>query len=159
MLESVINSEKFAQIIKKNLKEIIGFLLAEGIEFSILVNIDTVRFNPQLDEEITNNFNPITVFSIMGYTFETCEVDDENFYFEAGFGAQNIGSHVQVPLLGIFQIVVDETPLIINVALQEGGKKPQKTKDNQTDFADDENTQDSLNMLLSNPENQKLLDR
>jgi hypothetical protein len=97
-------------------KETIELLLDKGIFFSILVNINEVEFNPELPEYIKKSFKPITLFTLAGFTYETIEIDDEFLEFEAGFGSENIGSLVKVPLHSIIQILIEDTPIYINLS-------------------------------------------
>jgi hypothetical protein len=71
--------------------------------------------------------------------------------FEAGFGSENFGSVVSIPLLSIVQIIVDETPLLINLASY---KKEIKSIKKEVDSGGIEN---SMSSFLSNPENSKFL--
>ncbi len=70
---------------------------------------------------------------------------EDELIFEAGFGQENIGSFVSVPLSAILQIVIEETPILINLSIP---KEPEE-KDNG-------GVEKSMEALLSNPENQKL---
>ena len=70
--------------------------------------------------------------------------------FEAGFGAENVGSFVSVPLLSIAQIIVDDTPILINLALPYEKQMAVNSEKN-------EGFEASMSVFLSNPENQKLL--
>jgi hypothetical protein len=70
--------------------------------------------------------------------------------FEAGFGAENFGSVVTVPLLSILQVIVDETPLLINLASYKKETKVTKT-------ADEGGVENSMASFLSNPENSKFI--
>ncbi|PHR53601.1 MAG: hypothetical protein COA44_15160, partial [Arcobacter sp.] len=73
--------------------------------------------------------------------------------FEAGFGADNLGSVVTVPLLGIMQIIIDETPIFVNLA------SPTETKVTEAKNNPSENSgqKSSMEALLANPENKKFL--
>ena len=44
----------------------------------------------------------------------TVQIDDDFLSFEAGFGSENFGSVVKIPLHAIFQIIVDESILYLN---------------------------------------------
>ena len=70
--------------------------------------------------------------------------------FEAVFGAENFGSIVSVPLLAIMQIIVDETPILINLAsYKKEVKRAYKS--------DESGIENSMASFLSNPENSKFL--
>ena len=62
--------------------------------------------------------------------------------FEAGFGLENYGSHLTIPLEAIAQIIVNEDILSISYY------KPKKEQPKELN---------SMDILLNNPENLKLL--
>jgi hypothetical protein len=62
--------------------------------------------------------------------------------FEAGFGNENFGSVVKIPLFAIFQIIVDESVLYLNsVATVEKFNKDLK--------------RNSMSLFKNNPHNKK----
>lgn len=150
MLQSVLNDVEFSKEMKRHIKEVLEILLKKGVNFSILTNVNEISFEPPLPDEIQATFQPITLFAIAGYTFESCIVDDWGISFEAGFGHENFGSLVSVPMLSVLQVLVDETPILINLSV-EVQSKPKKDKT--------EGIKRSMEALLSNPENEKLLKR
>ena len=54
------------------------------------------------------------MFTLANYTYTTIELTHDSISFEAGFGAENFGSFVTIPLNGIFQIVLDQSILYLN---------------------------------------------
>lgn len=94
----------------------------------------------------------MTLFFLAGYTFESARIENDCLVFEAGFGAENFGSIVTVPLLSIVQIIVDEQPVLINLAKYE--KKEEKVPEKELD---DKGVENSMNIFLSNPENSKFI--
>ena len=145
MVKNFFSDIDFVQLMEKHISETLGLLLDKGVSFSILVNLSEISFNPNLPKHITDTFKPITMFIIAGYTLETFEVYDDYVEFEAGFGQENIGSVVKVPLHAIIQILVEETPIFINLSKKIDYQK-QKSK-----------IEKSTKIFLSNPENQKYL--
>lgn len=145
MLQSFLENEIFVRLMRVHVRETLTLLFKEGVHFSLLANIAEVEFDPPLPEHITHNFKPITMFVLAGYTFESARVMEDELIFEAGFGQENIGSFVSVPLSAILQIVIEETPILINLSIP---KEPEE-KDNG-------GVEKSMEALLSNPENQKL---
>jgi len=112
----LVYNSKYRDLMIKQLKEQLIFLLQNSIDFSIVVNMDSgVDFNPPLSEEITSSFREFTLFTISGYTFTSAFVKDDEFIFEAGFGRENVGAIVYVDLDRILQIVIGETPIFINI--------------------------------------------
>lgn len=147
MLQDVLNDPVFSSEMKRHVKEVLEILLKKGTNFSVLTNISEISFEPELPEEIRSTFKPITMFVLAGYTFESCIVDDWGISFEAGFGHENYGSLVSVPLLSVLQIIIDETPILINLSV-DVEEKPKPTS---------KGVKRSMEALLSNPENENLL--
>jgi hypothetical protein len=149
MLERLLSDEEFFGLMKRHAKEVMEQLLKHDVNFSILTNIADVTFEPPLPTEIRQNFKPITMFYLAGYTFESTQIYNGKISFEAGFGSDNFGSLVSLPIESILQIIVEEVPVFINLstpplkpvtkAMQENGQKR------------------SMDAFLSNPHNQKLI--
>jgi len=146
MLESVLNDPSFSEEMKRHVKSTLEILLQKGFNFSVLTNVAEISFEPPLPPEILSTFKPITMFVLAGYTFESCIVDDWGISFEAGFGSENFGSLVSVPMLSVLQVIVDETPVLINLSIDVDEKPKTTTK----------GVKRSMEALLSNPENEKL---
>lgn len=147
MLREIMGDEEYCDIMKVHLQDIIDYLLTKGVNFSILLNVENIRFDPPLPDEIINTFKPMTMFIIAGYTFESVTLDGDKMVFEAGFGPSNFGSFVTVPLLSILQVIVEETPIFINLSVPSM-EKEKKQKE--------VGVKKSMEALLSNPENKKL---
>jgi hypothetical protein len=151
LLENIIQDKDFADLMKRNIQYLLSLLFQKEQNFGILCKIEDVSFHPELPEDINSEFRPLTLFFIAGYTFETAKIEDDCLVFEAGFGNDNFGSVVTVPLLGILQIIVDETPIFINLAVykEEEGAKSEKLDEN--------GVKNSMASFLNNPENSKFL--
>lgn len=153
MLYDVLKDRSYANMMQKHIIDILSHLFNKDQNFGILCKIETLSFDPELPGDITSEFRPMTLFFLAGYTFESARIEKEHLIFEAGFGTENIGSIVTVPLLGIMQIIIDETPIFVNLA------SPLET--NQTKAKNNESAQggerSSMEALLSNPENKKFL--
>ena len=152
MLENVIDEKGFAQIMKRSLQDIIIHFFEQEQNFGILCKIEEVSFYPELPAEINAEFRPLTLFFLAGYTFETARIEDDCLIFEAGFGSDNFGSVVTVPLLSIMQIIVDETPVFINLSVYKEQDEPKAAATQ--DVAGERN---SMASFLNNPENSKFL--
>ena len=76
--------------------------------------------------------------------------------FEAGFGRDEFGSVVTVPLLSIVQVIVDETPICINLSVykEEDDELTKASNSNREDLDGEKN---SMASFLNNPENSKFL--
>ncbi len=145
MVNNFLGDQDFSELMIFHIRDIIDLLLQKGEFFSILTNIDDISFDPPLPSEISSDFKPITLFVIAEYTFESCRIDEDNLYFEAGFGHQNVGSYVTIPLGSIVQIILENTPVFINLSL----KQKKKSKEI--------NVKKSTNIFLLNPENRGLI--
>ena len=111
-----MNLPYFKELKANHAKEILTILLERDEPFSILAHLPAINFNPPLPKHITKQFTEIIVFAIANYTLQSAHISDDNFIFEAGFGEENIGSVVTVPVENIIQITQDEVPLFINAA-------------------------------------------
>lgn len=144
MINNVIENEDYKDLVSKQVKETIEFLIAQGQEFAITANIDAIKFEPSLPESIFNQLSKFSLFVLSNYTYSTIKLDEKFIYFEAGFGSENFGSNVKIPLFSIFQIIVDESILFINsVATVDKFNKDAKAK--------------SFNVFKNNPNNKSLL--
>ncbi len=151
MLDNLIEDKDFAKIMQKNMENLIIMLFEKDQNFGILCKIEHISFDPPLPKSISLEFRSMTLFFLAGYTFETASIVEDMIVFEAGFGSENFGSVVSVPLLSIVQIMVDETPLLINLA---NYKKENKSIKKEVDSGGIET---SMSSFLSNPENSKFL--
>ena len=146
MIESIIQDKAYQQLAKSQVKTLIEYLLSNDYEFSITANIKAIKFEPQLPSSILDRLAPFSLFVLANYTFSTIKIDDEYLSFEAGFGAENFGSLVQIPLLAVFQIIVEESILYINsTATLEKFFEKQNLKEK------------SLNVFKNNPNNRNLI--
>ena len=150
MLENVIEDRQFAALMQKNIENLIVHFFEKEQNFGILCKIEEISFDPPLPEGINSEFRPLTLFFLAGYTFDTARVEGDFLVFEAGFGTQNIGSFVTVPMLSIMQIIVDETPVLINLASYKGSHPDKKD-------VDKSGIENSMASFLSNPENSKFI--
>lgn len=151
MLYNLVQEKSFGKVMRKNIENVIMYLFDKEQHFGILCKIEHISFDPPLPPEITDDFRSMTLFFLAGYTFESAKIIGNTLVFEAGFGVHNIGSVVTVPLLAIMQIVIDDTPVLINLATQSS-----EEKEVDLDISDD-GIKNSMSSFLSNPENQKFL--
>ncbi|MEA3228501.1 MAG: hypothetical protein U9P38_05435 [Campylobacterota bacterium] len=151
MLNNITTDKQFAGVMQKNIEGLITHFFKKEQNFGILCSIDHVSFEPELPEDINSEFRDLTLFFLGGYTFETAHITDNYLIFEAGFGADNFGSIVHVPLLAILQIIVEETPVLINLA------QYQEEEEIIEDQTDNKGVESSMASFLSNPENSKFV--
>jgi hypothetical protein len=131
----------FQEIMQEHIFNTIEFLFKSNQEFGVACEIEHVTFNPSLPKEIETSLPDVTLFMLANYSFESATLNEDLLQFEAGFGSDNFGSLVQIPLLAIKQIFVAEYPILINIA------SPREELEEV----------DSMSALLNNPENAKLL--
>jgi hypothetical protein len=125
----IIQNSDFQKLKEKHAKELLFFLLDNVTdEFSILCNLEGIEFEPELPAHIKSAFKDVILFVLANYTLSTAKIEGENLIFEAGFGEENFGSVVTVPIGNIIQILQEDTPLFINVAATLPKPKPQKPK-------------------------------
>ncbi|MFA6188929.1 MAG: hypothetical protein WC680_06585 [Sulfuricurvum sp.] len=150
MLFDIIKSPSFARLMETHVRDMLIYLFEGDQNFGILCKIEHLTFDPPLPENISGEFRAMTLFFLAGYTFESARLENNMLYFEAGFGQENIGSMVSVPLLSIVQVIIDDTPAFVNLAL------PREQSFNIT-VEKNEGVQNSMSSFLSNPENQKFI--
>jgi len=151
MLIDILKNEMFAEMMQRHIEELLIYLFEHDQNFGILCKIDHLTFEPELPEYISSSFHPMTLFYLAGYTFDSARIDDDRLIFEAGFGEENIGSFVTVPLLSIMQVIIDETPVFINHAVFREKRTERR------DLPPSEGIENSMAAFLSNPENEKFL--
>ncbi len=150
MLFDIIKSPSFARLMETHVRDMLIYLFEHEQNFGILCKIEHITFDPPLPKHISDDFRAMTLFYLAGYTFESARIDQDSLIFEAGFGHENIGSYVTVPFLSIVQIIIDDTPAFVNLAL------PQERQPI-VNVEKSEGVQNSMSALLANPENQKFL--
>jgi len=150
MLFDIIKSPTFGRLMETHIRDMLIYLFENNQNFGILCKIEHLTFDPPLPEHISREFRAMTLFFLAGYTFESARLENNMLYFEAGFGQENIGSLVSVPLLSIVQIIIDDTPAFVNLAM------PREESVNVT-MEKNEGIQNSMSSFLSNPENQKFI--
>ena len=144
MINEILHSEDYKKLVEKQVYETIEYLLDNSMEFSITANIGLVEFNPALPTQVSQQLQKFSLFSILrsNYALISFELHDGFVTFETGFGSENFGSVVKIPLHSIFQIVVDESILYINsVATVDKFNENPKEK--------------SMNAFKNNPNNKR----
>jgi len=150
LLDNILDDSDFSLLMQKHIQELVVHFFAKEQHFGILCKVEDAFFEPELPKEIANEFNPLTLFFLAGYTFESAHIQDNYLIFEAGFGADNFGSVVSIPLVSIMQVIVEETPVLINLATN---KAPKEVKEE----VSEEGVENSMASFLSNPENSRFV--
>ena len=142
MITDILENENYKDLVTKQIKETIDYLLAQDQEFSITANIKPIIFTPELPSDIKEQLSDYSLFILSNYTYTTVKVDEHFISFEAGYGSENFGSTAKVPLHSVFQIIVDESILYLN-SVATVDKFNKNTKLN------------SINVFKNNPNNKK----
>ncbi|MFA6760930.1 MAG: hypothetical protein WCR69_07805 [Sulfuricurvum sp.] len=151
MLNEIVKDAKYINMMQDSAREVLSYLIHKNCSFGILCRLEFTLFTPPLPSEIEQTLRDVTLFYLAGYTLESAYLQDRKIIFEAGFGSDNFGSIVEVEIGSIMQIIVEDTPIFINLSEY---KKPQKIKEK-----DDNGVQNSISSFLSNPENEKFFKR
>ncbi|WP_297574557.1 hypothetical protein [uncultured Campylobacter sp.] len=119
MMDYIMKNSDFAKMMKEHIKELIGFFTSNDVAFSLVANLEFVKFNPALPQHITESLQdqPAILFELDGYTLSSIKLDDEDFTFHAGFGDEMFASFVTIPYGAVIQILVSKNPLLTNFAL------------------------------------------
>lgn len=149
MIYNILEDESYKDLIAAQIFDVIEHLINNDEEFSITANIKGVGFNPEIPKTISENFAQFTLFTLSNYTYETIVLTEKTITFEAGFGSENFGSEVTVPLSAIFQIVIDESILYLNPTATVEKYFVNKEKKNQEER--------SMNAFKMNSQNKDLL--
>ena len=149
MTINLFQTPEYRTLIQTHIFQTIDYLFQKNQEFALACEIKYITFNPELPSSIKESFEETVLFILSGYTFESAQLEEDHFQFEAGFGSDNFGSTVSVPLLAIRQIFVGDNPIVINHA------KPVPQKEEIKE--ESASKQSSMEALLNNPENKKLL--
>ncbi len=146
MTINLFQTPEYKELMEEHIEKSIGYLFNKNQEFALACEIKHVTFNPELPSDIKNTFNETVLFVLSGYTYETAKLENGYFYFEAGFGSENFGSTVSVPLLAIKQVFVGDHPIVLNLAKYV-------TREEVSDVS----KKSSMEALLNNPKNKKLI--
>jgi stringent starvation protein B len=141
-----LETPAYKELMKEHIYATVEYMFDKNQEFGVACETINVNFEPNLPTELRESLPEVTLFMLANYSFETANIDTDYISFEAGFGSENFGALVHIPLLAVKQIFVDEYPILINVAdINESVKE------------EDKEPIDSMAALLNNPENAKLL--
>jgi len=146
MTINLFQTPEYKKLIKEYIVKNIEYMFQKNQEFALACEVKHISFIPQLPLSIKDTFDETVLFILSGYTFESATLEEDTFSFEAGFGNENFGSTVTVPLLAIKQIFVNDHPIVINLAEHTNER-----------IKNEEAQKNSMKSLINNPENKKLL--
>ena len=141
-----LETSTYKDLMQNHILATIEYLFDANQEFGVACEISVVTFSPELPSDLYESLPEITLFMLANYSFETASVDQHYLSFEAGFGPDNFGALVQIPLLAIKQLFVEEYPILLNVTTSSSPIEEEEKEE-----------VDSMSALLNNPENAKLL--
>lgn len=144
MINTIIENDDYKKLVSSQVKDTMNFLLELNQEFAITANLDAIKFDPELPPATHEQLSKFSLFVLSNYTYSTIKLDENNLYFEAGFGSENFGSTVKIPFYAIFQIVVEESILFVNSVAT-------------VDKFNKDTTEQSLNVFKNNPNNRNLI--
>ena len=144
-----LETQEFRELMQEHILKTIEYMFDVNQQFGIACEVQDVHFNPTLPTDIKESLPEITLFMLANYSFESAKLDEEFLSFEAGFGSENFGALVEIPILAIKQLFVGEYPILMNIA------KPTTSTNVEEKIVVEE--VDSMSALLNNPENAKLL--
>ena len=151
MAYELFQTDAFRDVMRDHLYNVLAFVLENDQEFAVAAEVEHILITPDLPRPILDSFGQTALFVLSGYTFQSAFIDEDTLYFEAGFGEENIGADVTIPFLAIRQVFVGEYPIALNIA----APAPYTSAPAAPDTTDA--SQRSMQALLNNPENQKLL--
>lgn len=147
MTINLLQTPEYQALITEHISNTIGYLFSKQQQFGVACEVKHLHFEPELPKELKDGFNDTVLFILSGYTLDSAILEEDSFSFEAGFGPENFGSTVSMPLLAIRQILVGDNPIVLNLSRYEKPMEKQKVT----------TSKNSMEALLNNPENQKLL--
>ncbi len=150
MVISLFQTSEYRKLMEDHILQTIEYLFNKNQNFSLACEIEHVTFMPELPSNIKKSFQNTVLFIISEYSLESAKIDENNFSFEAGFGDNNFASTVYIPLLAIKQVFVGENPILLNLTKPFLSIKKTTKEENIKQSS-------SMEALLNNPENKKLL--
>jgi len=142
-----LETQEFRELMQEHILKTIEYMFNANQEFGIACEVSDVHFTPNLPTEIEEALPEITLFMLANYSFESARLDADFLSFEAGFGSENFGALVEIPILAIKQLFVGEYPVLMNIATPSTVEIEEEK----------EEEVDSMSALLNNPENAKHL--
>lgn len=143
MIEQVANSAKMQNVLQKHAKEIMNTLYEEGLHFSIVCDTSLIRFTPALSLQMRERLGKVAVFILSGYSFQSLELGETHFEFEAGLVMQNgedVGTILEIPYHSVMQVVIQD----------ESETQSIMVYCNPFEFTPTQEAEDSMMAILSN---------
>lgn len=89
-------------------KEILRILTSSQIPFRVVSINKGISYNPSLPPEISSQLDQqeVLIFEFANYTLQNAHLEGESLVFETGFGPQNFGAVVTIPVWRIATIAL-----------------------------------------------------
>jgi hypothetical protein len=133
MLDLITKDKAFISLMHKQAYETVALLISKQHEFGVVCHVENIIFTPDISQNIKDSFSTTSFFVVSGYSLEHAHLKDNNLIFEAGFGEENIGSKLHIPIYDIVQIIIEDIIVFINpsvgIKIQEKTKLIPPTKD------------------------------
>jgi len=153
-IQTLLQQDAFGKMLSAHAADVIDYLISEDVEFGVLCNLADIQFNPPLPEQIASTLKPLSLFMVAGYSFESAVLQDDLYLeFEAGFGRENFGSIVTVPIAAILQVVVNDTVIFVNLTATLPTSKSIEKKE---EIIEESSESRSFASFMNNPENADL---
>lgn len=159
MIINLFQTKEYKALISEHISKTISYFFEKQQEFSVACEVKHIVFTPELPHDIQENFDDVVLFIVSGYTYESASLDDAFFSFEAGFGSDNFGSTVSIPLLAIKQIFISENPIVFNLASYSDTQNISIKESKASQDSMEKSMKNSMESFLNNPKNKKLLKR
>lgn len=144
MIEQILGDKRFIQTMQEHCYEVIKRLIELKVEFCVVADTQFVSYAPPLPDDLNPSKNPLVLFALAGYTFDSLELHGDRIDFHAGFGPNDFATFVSVDLGAIKQIQVENDLIFVNFSLYDR-------------IDEDKLTQNSMNVFLKNPNNKDSL--
>lgn len=144
MIEQILGDKRFIQTMQEHCYEVIKRLIELKLEFCVVADTQFVSYAPPLPDDLNPSKNPLVLFALAGYTFDSLELHGDRIDFHAGFGPNDFATFVSVDLGAIKQIQVENDLIFVNFSLYDR-------------IDEDKLTQNSMNVFLKNPNNKDSL--
>lgn len=144
MIEQILGDKRFIQTMQEHCYEVIKRLIELKLEFCVVADTQFVSYAPPLPDDLNPSKNPLALFALAGYTFDSLELHGDRIDFHAGFGPNDFATFVSVDLGAIKQIQVENDLIFVNFSLYDR-------------IDEDKLTQNSMNVFLKNPNNKDSL--
>jgi hypothetical protein len=124
MINELLYKDSYEEITSKQIKELITYLHLNTTQFNVTGKLKDIDFNPKLPNNIYENMQIFTMFTLANFTFSSLKIKDNHIEFETGFGPTNFGSVCSIPYKSIFQLGLEDSILFINPVATIDKKTP-----------------------------------